>query len=164
MDGQTDVGARELRIILIQDCSFCASSTSLWHCHATAAGACEFESLGRAQRKGRRCVSKWKEIGRSNFSELLVMNQIHGSTPWNEPLLNQLLPFKSILIIHLYIQNTKRGNPSPLHTPYFHSHNVLRCQRCTCLQMSVSGLLWKSPLFLCCYFEMKTLNLGSQHT
>ena len=56
IDGQTDISGRELRVILMQDCLFCASSTPLWHCHATAAGACEFQSLGHAQQKGCRCV------------------------------------------------------------------------------------------------------------
>jgi len=81
LDGWTDISVSKVRMMPSEDCSFSSISASLWHCHAAAAGACEFQSLQGAEWRGYRCVGKWKETGRSNFSELLVINQIYRRTP-----------------------------------------------------------------------------------
>ena len=84
LDGWTDISVSKVRMMLSKDCSFGATSASLWHCHAAAAGVCEFQSLQRAEWRGCRRVSEWKETGRSNFSELLVITQIYRRTPWKK--------------------------------------------------------------------------------
>jgi hypothetical protein len=84
LDGWTDISVSKVRMMLSEDCSFGATSALLWHCHAAAAGACEFQSLQRAEWRGCRRVSEWKETGRSNFSELLVITQIYRRTPWKK--------------------------------------------------------------------------------